>query len=158
MSIYLRDIQAYDPEDFGSDVQTLIENAIKEVPLKDIFDSESSFYDNLIQGIKDVLYEFCDSVVDEAYDQGYESGDEAGYERCWDYASEEMYSAEYVSDLEDDLSNLRSEVSEKDEEIENLQAELDECRQSQTPDLDIDDIREAIRADLIAEMTPDDQD
>lgn len=148
MSIYLRDIQAYDPQEFGDDVQSLIEDAIKEVPIKDLFDSESSFYDNLIQSIKDILYNFCDAIADEAYDTGFDSGYES--------ASEGLYSEDYVSDLNDEISDLRYEISGKEEQIEELQAELDECRQSQTPELDIDEIRDAIKTDLIAEMTPDD--
>lgn len=162
MSVYLRDIQAYDPQEFGEDIQTLIEEAIKEVPLKDIFDPESSFYDNLIQEIKDVLYEFCDSVADEAYDQGYEKGDEAGYERGdesgyergWDSASDEMYSAEYVEELECDISSLREEISQNEATIEELEERLEEARQSSV-EVDLDEIRQAVKADLLAEMTPD---
>lgn len=154
MSVYLRDIQAYDPQEFGEDIQTLIEEAIKEVPLKDIFDPESSFYDNLIQEIKDVLYEFCDSVADEAYEKGdeagYERGDESGYERGWDSASDEMYSADYVEELECDISSLREEISQNEATIEELEERLEEARQ-----LDLDEIRQAVKADLLAEMTPD---
>jgi predicted RNase H-like nuclease (RuvC/YqgF family) len=154
MSIYLRDIQAYDPQEFGEDIQALIEEAIKEVPLKDIFDPESSFYDNLIQNIKDVLYEFCDSVADESYDQGYEMGDEAGYERGWESASDEMYSADHVEDLECDISNLRSEISQNEATIEELEEQLEEARQTSV-EVDLDEIRQAVKADLLAEMTPD---
>ena len=143
MSIYLRDIQAYDPQEFGEDIQALIEEAIKEVPLKDIFDSKSSFYDNLIQEIKDVLYEFCDSVADEAYDQGY-----------WESASDEMYSADYVEDLECDISSLRSEISILEETISELEEQLEEARQTSV-EVDLDEIRQAVKADLLAEMTPD---
>lgn len=154
MSIYLRDIQAYDPEEFGNDVQSLIEDAIKEVQLKDIFDSESSFYDNLIQDIKDVLYEFCDSVADEAYEQGNEIGSEVGWERGWDSASDEMYSQDYVDDLEETISDLRSEISTLEETTSELEAQLEEARQSSV-EVDLDEIRQAVKADLLAEMTPD---
>ena len=154
MSIYLRDIQAYDPDEFGDDVESLVKDAIKEVQLKDIFDSESSFYDNLIQDIKDVLYEFCDSVADEAYDLGNEIGSEEGYERGWDSASEEMYSQDYVDDLEGTISSLREEISQNEDTIEELEVQLEEARQSSV-EVDLDEIRQAIKADLLAEMTPD---
>lgn len=162
MSVYIKDLQSYDPEEFGDDVQSIIENAIKEVPLKDLFDSESSFYDNLIQEIKERLYEFCDSVADEAYDQGYERGDETGYERGdqegyergWESASDDMYSADYLEDLE---SSLREEISQNEELISELENDLEEARQSSV-EIDLDEIRQAVKADLLAEMTPDSDD
>lgn len=154
MSIYLRDIDAYDPDEFSSNVKALIDSAIKEVPMKDLFDEESCFYDNLLSEITDVLYSFCDEVADEAYDTGYESGRESGWEAGYENAQEEYDNSDTVDELEGTISELEEENSSLQSQIEELESELEELRGSPViPEVDIDDLREAIRADLIAEMT-----
>jgi DNA replication initiation complex subunit (GINS family) len=155
MSIYLGGLDAYDPVSFGDDVEYLIQKAIKEVALKDLFDTESDFYDNLIQEIKDLLHSFCHDIADEAWDQGEESGRESGYESGYESASDEMYSQGYVDDLEETISDLRSEVSSCEESRDELEEELQEARSSSVS-VDVEEIRRAVKADLLAEMTPDD--
>jgi molybdopterin converting factor small subunit len=159
MSAYLSEIDAYDPTEFGDNVQALIQAAISKCQLKDLFDENSDFYPDLTQEIADILYEFCDQVADEAWDMGEESGRESGYEAGYEYARDEYDSTSEIENLEETISELESDLQSKREELEELQTELDECRQSPVlPEVDIDDLREAIRADLMAEMSNDDED
>jgi flagellar biosynthesis/type III secretory pathway protein FliH len=161
MSVYLGDLNSYDPVEFGLDVQSLIMESLEKVALKDLFDSESSFYENLIQEIKDVLHEFCDEVADEAYERGEADGHEysydQGYESGYESASEDMYTQDYVDDLEETISDLRSEVSNNEELISELENNIEEARQPSV-EIDLDEIRQAVKADLLAEMTLDDSD
>ena len=155
MSVCLS-IDAYDPDEFSANIKAIIDSAIKEVPMKDLFDEESCFYDNLLREITDLLSEFCDQVADEAWDMGEESGREsgydAGYESGYEYAREEYDNTSEIEDLEETTSTLQSEIEE-------LQAELAECRSATVlPEVDIDDLRQAIKADLMAEMADDTDD
>jgi cell division septum initiation protein DivIVA len=66
-----------------------------------------------------------------------------------------MYSQGYVDDLEETISDLRSEVSSCEESRDELEEELEEARSSRVS-IDVEEIRRAVKADLLAEMTPDD--
>ena len=163
MSVYLRDIGAYDPDEFSANIKAIIDSAIRGVPMKDLFDEESCFYDNLLSEVSDILYQFCDEVADEVWDLGEESGRDsgydAGYESGYEYAREEYDNTSDIENLEEAASALQSEIEEKDQEIEELQVELAECRSATVlPEVDIDDLRQAIKADLMAEMADDTDD
>jgi flagellar biosynthesis/type III secretory pathway protein FliH len=156
MSIYLRDIDAYDPDEFSADVKALIESGIKEVQIEDLYDTESDFYHDLLSKIADVLYSFCEEIADEVWDAGQDSGYDSGRESGWDEGYEEAR-REYEPDV--DVDELESDLSSARSQIEELESEIEELRSSPAlPKVDIDDLREAIRADLIAEMLDDEQD
>lgn len=158
MSIYLSQIDAYDLYEFKDEVQELIQKAIASVPVKDIYDSESNFYNDLLFEIGSTFESHCDEIADEAWDYGDDNGREVGYDNGYEEGHSEGYREareEYETD-DDDLSEqieeLESDLRYARRRIEALEEELESEPEVTLPVVDIDDLREAIRADLLSEL------
>lgn len=142
MTVFLRDFDAWIPQDFCEQIiASLIQHLqdTEDLDLEKLLEVESGVYEGWGDKIESILGDHCDPLIDEVessvYDKAYDEGQEYGWDRGYEVAQGE---------LDDETESLRQEIQELEENIELLE--------NQISNVDIDEIRDAVKADLFAEL------
>lgn len=142
MTVFLRDFDAWVPQDFCEQIiASLIQHLqdTEDLDLEKLLEVESGVYEGWGDKIESILEDHCDPLIDQVessvYDKAYDEGQDYGWDRGYEVAQGE---------LESETESLREEIRELEENIELLE--------NQISNVDIDEIRDAVKADLLAEL------